>query len=92
MSLKNFFKPDSVAVIGASTNPQKLGYSVLENLITGGYAKQGKIYPINLNAKEILGVPAYPTVQDVPGAIDLAVIVIPYRFVPDDDLWFLAFR
>ena len=83
MSLTAFFNPNSVAVIGASTNPQKLGYSVLENLIEGGYAKQGKIYPINLTAEEILGVPAFPTVQDVPDPIDLAVIVIPYPLVPD---------
>ena len=83
MSLTAFFNPNSVAVIGASTNPQKLGYSVLENLIEGGYAKKGKIYPINLTAEEILGVPAFPTVQDVPDPIDLAVIVIPYPLVPD---------
>ncbi len=83
MSLTEFFTPNSVAVIGASTDPRKLGYSVLENLIEGGYAAQGEIYPINLTATEILGVPAFPTVQDVPGPIDLAVIVIPYPYVPD---------
>lgn len=83
MSLTEFFNPNSVAVIGASTDPRKLGYSVLENLIEGGYATQGKIFPINLTATEILSVPAYPTVQDVPGPIDLAVIVIPYPYVPD---------
>ena len=83
MSLTEFFNPNSVAVIGASTDPRKLGYSVLENLIEGGYAAQGEIYPINLTATEILGVPAFPTVQDVPGPIDLAVIVIPYPYVPD---------
>jgi acetyltransferase len=83
MSLTEFFNPNSVAVIGASTDPKKLGYSVLENLIEGGYAAQGKIFPINLTATEILGVPAFPTVQDVPGPIDLAVIVIPYPYVPD---------
>ena len=83
MSLTEFFNPNSVAVIGASTDPRKLGYSVLENLIEGGYATQGKIFPINLTATEILSVPAYPTVQDVHGPIDLAVIVIPYPYVPD---------
>jgi acetyltransferase len=83
MSLTAFFNPKSVAVIGASTDPRKLGYSVLENLIEGGYAAQGKIFPINLTASEILGLPAFPDVQDVPGPIDLAVIVIPYPYVPD---------
>jgi acetyltransferase len=83
MTLTAFFNPSSVAVIGASTDSKKLGYSVLENLITGGYSGQGKIYPINPTAKEILGLPAYPRVQDVPDPIELAVIVIPYPYVPD---------
>lgn len=77
-----FFEPNSVAVIGASSNPDKLGYAVLENLVEGGYSDKGKIYPINKKSKEILGVTAYPSVEEVPGDIDLAVIVIPYPFVP----------
>jgi acetyl coenzyme A synthetase (ADP forming)-like protein len=81
--IDTFFIPKSVAVIGASTNPEKLGYSVVKNLLDGGYAKQGKVYPINPKAPEILGFKAYPTVMDVPGPIDLAVIVIPYLHVPD---------
>jgi acyl-CoA synthetase (NDP forming) len=81
--LNYFFEPTSVAVIGASTNTTKLGFAVLQNLVEGGYADIGKIYPINPKAKEILGYPAYPTVLDVPDPIELAVIVIPYPFVPD---------
>lgn len=81
--LKPFFEPEAVAVIGASANPEKLGYSVLENLVEGGYIEVGKVYPINLSADEILGLKAYPSVLDVPGDIDLAVIVIPYPYVPD---------
>jgi acetyltransferase len=81
--LDAFFTPESVAVIGASTNPSKLGHSVLKNLVEGGYAGFGKIYPINPGADEILGYRAYPTVNDVEGPIDLAVIVIPYPHVPD---------
>ncbi|MGE5123101.1 MAG: acetate--CoA ligase family protein [Acidobacteriaceae bacterium] len=80
--LETFFSPRSVAVIGASTNPEKLGYAVVKNLQEGGYAGQGKVYPINPTAAEILGFRAYPTVLDVPGEIDLAVIVIPYPHVP----------
>lgn len=80
--LKAFFEPTSVAVIGASTDPAKLGYAVLENLVKGGYAERGQVYPINPNADEILGRTAYPSVLDVPDPIDLAVIVIPYKFVP----------
>lgn len=86
--LKPFFEPRAIAVIGASSNPEKLGYAVLHNLLAGGFggfggdAKQNKVYPINLQAGEILGLPAYPSVKDVPGDIDLAVIVIPYPHVP----------
>jgi len=80
--LEAFFDPKSVAVVGASTSPEKLGYAVLENLVNGGYAEIGKIFPINPKADEILGQKAYPSVLDVPGNIDLAVIVIPYPYVP----------
>jgi acetyl coenzyme A synthetase (ADP forming)-like protein len=79
--LDSFFKPKSVAVVGASRDPGKLGYAVLDNLVNGGYP--GHIYPINPKADEILGQKAYPSVLDVEGEIDLAVIVIPYKFVPD---------
>ena len=80
--LEDFFKPKSIAVIGASTNTAKLGYAVLNNLVEGGYSKKGKIFPINPKAKEILGFKAYPSVLDVPESIDLGVIVIPYPYVP----------
>jgi acetyl coenzyme A synthetase (ADP forming)-like protein len=78
-----FFNPKSVAVIGASTNPEKLGYAVVKNLLDGGYSAKGKVYPINPTAPEILGFKAYPTVIEVPDPIDLAVIVIPYPHVPE---------
>ena len=81
--LNLFFEPSSVAVIGASRDPEKLGFAVLHNLVEGGYIEKGAVYPINPKADEILGLPAYASVMDVPGAIDLAVIVIPYPSVPD---------
>jgi acetyl coenzyme A synthetase (ADP forming)-like protein len=81
--LQAFFQPTSIAVIGASTNPTKLGYAVVKNLVECGFSTKGKIIPINPTAKEILGCQAYPSVLDVPGPIDLAVIVIPYSIVPD---------
>ncbi len=84
MSLTPFFEPQSVAVIGASTNPEKLGHVVLANLIEGGYTDQGGVvYPINPSADEILGMQVYPDVTQVPDEIDLAVIVIPYPVVPE---------
>jgi acetyltransferase len=82
MSLTEFFEPKSIAVIGASTSTEKLGYAVLENLVTGGFAEKGSVFPVNPKADEILGMKAYPSVEDIPGEVDLAVIVIPYRFVP----------
>jgi len=77
--LESLFNPQSVAVIGASANPAKLGYTVLENLVQYGY--QGKLYPINPKAPEILGLVCYPNVQDTPDPVDLAVIVVPNKFV-----------
>ncbi len=82
-SIDTFFTPKSVAVIGASANPEKLGYAVVKNLLDGGYARQGKVYPINPTAADILGFKTYPSIMEVPEAIDLAVIVIPYPHVPE---------
>ncbi|MEJ2758672.1 MAG: CoA-binding protein, partial [Anaerolineales bacterium] len=81
--LSFFFNPKSVAVIGASSNPEKLGHAVLRNLIESGYTQKGKVYPINPKAEEIAGLPAFKSVTDVPDPIDMAVIVIPYPYVPD---------
>lgn len=82
--VKAFFSPQSVAVIGASREPGKLGYEVVHNLIESGFTRDGnhRVYPINPKADEILGLKVYPGVLDVPGEIDLAVVVIPYKFVP----------
>jgi acetyl coenzyme A synthetase (ADP forming)-like protein len=79
--LEAFFEPEAVAIIGASQTPSKLGYAVLANVIESGF--RGAIYPINPKAKQIYGYKAYPSVLDLPEAPDLAVIVIPYQYVPD---------
>ena len=78
--LEMFTEPKGVAVVGASTNPEKLGHQVLRNIIRHGY--EGKIYPINLKADEILGLPVYKSVLQTPDPVDLAVILVPARFVP----------
>ncbi|HAL61803.1 MAG TPA: acyl-CoA synthetase [Chloroflexi bacterium] len=70
-----FFSPQSVAVIGASRDEEKLGHGVLKNLLQYGY--KGKVYPVNPKGGEILGLKVYPSVLEVPGLIDLAVIVVP---------------
>jgi len=77
--LDMFFNPQSVAVIGAAREPHKLGHGVLHNIIQYGY--QGGVYPINPKADEILGLKAYPSILDVPGDVELAVIVVPGRYV-----------
>jgi acetyltransferase len=79
--LEPFFKPQSVAIIGASRDPEKLGYAVLANLLNGDFP--GHLYPVNPKADEILDLKAYPSVLDIPDPVDLAVVVIPYRFVCD---------
>jgi acetyltransferase len=78
--LDNFFQPNSVAVIGASRDPEKLGYAVLNNLKEGGF--EGPLYPINPKAEEILGLEAYESVLDVADPIGLAIIVVPAKIVP----------
>ncbi len=77
--LNSLMKPKSLAIIGASTKPGKIGYTVIKNLIDSGYA--GKVYPINPEADEILGFKVYKSVLDVPGEIDAAVITIPAKVV-----------
>ena len=74
-SLKPFFEPASVAVIGASRVPGKGGYNIIENLLRLGYP--GEIYPVNPRAKEILGLPVYHKLKDVSESPELALIVLP---------------
>ncbi|MFB3880554.1 MAG: acetate--CoA ligase alpha subunit [Armatimonadota bacterium] len=73
--LERLFAPRSVAVVGASTKPGKVGHDILNNMLASGY--QGEVYPINPHAAEILGKKCYPSILDVPGQVELAVIVVP---------------
>jgi len=77
--LDSLFKPDSIAVVGASNTPGKIGHSVVKNLIESGF--EGAIYPINPKEDVIQGLTAYPTVADVSGSIDTAVLTVPAKFV-----------
>jgi len=79
-TLEYLFNPKSVALVGASKTPGKWGYFILMNIILGGF--KGEIYPINPKEKEILGHTAYPSIQDVPESVDLAVVVVPPPKVP----------
>jgi acyl-CoA synthetase (NDP forming) len=74
-NLDFIFKPNSVAIIGASNTPGKWGNFVLEHVISSGFP--GQLYPVNPSEKEVLGTRCFETVMDVPGSIDLAVITVP---------------
>jgi acetyl coenzyme A synthetase (ADP forming)-like protein len=78
-SIRPFFRPASVAVIGASRTPSSIGFRVLEALVSNRF--QGPVYPINPKASVIGCIRAYPSVRDVPEPIDLAVIVVPRDLV-----------
>lgn len=74
-ALKLFFEPRAVAVIGASRQRGTIGGEILHNLLSYGF--KGPVYPVNPAAKVIENVESYPSVEEVPGPVDLAVIVVP---------------
>ncbi len=78
--LDSIFRPSSVAIIGASATPNKVGYILVRNMLKSGY--QGKIYPINPQGGQILGLKAYTSVKEIQDTIDLAVVAIPARLIP----------
>ncbi len=80
-NLSLFFAPRGVALIGASASPNKLSHGILRNMLQYGY--QGKIYPVNPRADEILGLPCYPDIAHAPDPVDLAVIVVPSPATPE---------
>ena len=80
LGMEAIFNPRSVAVIGASDNPGKLGSHVMRSLIEGRYP--GKIFPINPGKDEILGIKAYPSLLQVSEELDLSVIALPAEQIP----------
>jgi len=78
--LDTIFRPDSVAVIGASNRPGSVGRAVFKNIIDGDFA--GTIYPVNLKARSVCGVRAYPSLTAVPDPVDLAVVIVPAAQTP----------
>jgi acetyltransferase len=79
--LHSIFYPKTIAVIGASRDRGSVGQSVLANIIDSRF--QGIVYPVNPKARGVLGIKCYPSVIDIPDVVDLAVIVVPSRFVPE---------
>ncbi|NLH72105.1 MAG: CoA-binding protein [Verrucomicrobia bacterium] len=79
--LESLLYPQTVAVVGASRNPGKVGYELLHNLVKGGF--KGNIVPINPEASEILGIKCYKSLDQYPGKIDLSVVVVGAKLVKD---------
>ncbi len=73
--LDAIFSPGSVAVVGASTVPGKVGHDLFANILRGGYT--GTLFPVNPKARSVLSVKAYPTLLDIPDPVDLAILVVP---------------
>ena len=79
MKLSDFFCPRSVAVVGASRDETKVGHTIVDNIINSGY--KGKLYLINPSANEIHGIKCYKSILDINDEIDLAVLVIPSKYI-----------
>ncbi|MBN2079009.1 MAG: acetate--CoA ligase family protein [Spirochaetes bacterium] len=75
------FEPRSFAVIGASHDTDKIGYKIINNIVSGGY--KGTIYPVNPQGGELLGSRVYKNIEDIEDEVDVASIVIPAKFVLD---------
>ncbi len=73
--LDRIFSPRSIAVVGASRHPGKIGYELVHNIIINEY--KGRVYPVNPKAEAIHGLPCYPSVEALPEPVDLAIITVP---------------
>ena len=81
MTLEKFFNPKSVAVIGATENPQNITSAIIKNLIETGF--KGRLVPVNPKYKEVFGFMCYSSLLDIKEQIDLTVIAIPSNLVPE---------
>jgi len=79
--ITKLLRPNSIAVIGAAREPSKIGHVVVKNILESSFPRE-KVFPINPNAEEILGLKCYKSIKDVPYSIDLAIIVVPAKIVP----------
>lgn len=80
-SVHNALHPSSVAVIGASTDPSKIGHAILANLLRSNFT--GPVYPVHAEARSVRGVRAYASVTDIPDEVDLAVVAVPAAGIDD---------
>ena len=79
-SLRALFRPDRIAVIGASAKPGKLGFTIFKNILEAGFG--GQVIPVNPKGETILGLPSVKSVNEIPSGTDLAVVIIPAASVP----------
>lgn len=79
--VRRVLTPRSVAVVGASRDPRSVGGAVLRNMVTGGFP--GTVYPVNPRAESLEGLPCYPTLERIPGPVDLVVVAVPGEAVLD---------
>ncbi len=78
--IEKLFKPRTIVVVGASRNPNKIGSRILRNIIANNF--KGKVYAVNPHAREIMGVPCYPRLSEIPDQIDHVVVSVPADSVP----------
>jgi len=78
--LDAFFSPRNIAVIGATEKPGSVGLATFSNLRASDFG--GKVFPVNVKNPQVLGVPAYPSIKDIPEPVDLAVIITPASTTP----------
>jgi acyl-CoA synthetase (NDP forming)/GNAT superfamily N-acetyltransferase len=81
MSIERLISPASIAVVGASRTPGAIGHELLRHVMEGGF--RGPIYPIHPEADQVLGLPAFKSVGQAPGPVDLAIVAVPAQLVQD---------
>jgi acyl-CoA synthetase (NDP forming) len=79
-SLQALFRPNRLAVIGASAKPEKMGFQIFKNILDAGFG--GQVIPVNPKGETILGVPSVKSIDEIPSGTDLAVVIIPAASVP----------
>ena len=80
VSVSSLLNPRSIAVVGVSRRERAIGHQVMRHILDAGFA--GEVYPVNPEGGTLLGTQAYPSVSDLPGPVDLAVVAVPAAAVP----------
>jgi len=80
VGLDAFFNAKSVAIYGASPSPNSIGQAIVQNFIKPSY--EGKVWAVNPKYTQVLGVPCYPTLQEIPEPVDMVVVAVPARITP----------